>query len=66
MTDQDMLEKQLAKLRREHRELDENIQNLAANSPYDPIEVQRLKKRKLQLKDEIARLDSALLPDIIA
>ncbi|MCH7943102.1 MAG: YdcH family protein [Proteobacteria bacterium] len=66
MTDQDMLEKQLAKLRREHRELDEKIQNLAANSPYDPIEVQRLKKRKLQLKDEIARLDSALLPDIIA
>ncbi len=66
MTDQDMLEKQLAKLRREHRELDEKIQSLAANSPYDPIEVQRLKKRKLQLKDEIARLDSALLPDIIA
>ena len=66
MTDQDMLEKQLAKLRREHRELDDKIQNLAANSPYDPIEVQRLKKRKLQLKDEIARLDSALLPDIIA
>ncbi len=66
MTDQDMLEKQLAELRREHRELDEKIQNLAANSPYDPIEVQRLKKRKLQLKDEIARLDSALLPDIIA
>jgi len=66
MTDQDMLEKQLAELRREHRELDEKIQNLDANSPYDPIEVQRLKKRKLQLKDEIARLDSALLPDIIA
>ena len=66
MTDQDMLEKQLAKLRREHRELDEKIQSLAANSPYDPIELQRMKKRKLYIKDEIARLDSALLPDIIA
>ena len=66
MTDQDALDKQLAALRKEHRELDEKIQNLAANSPYDPIEGQRLKKRKLQLKDEIARLDSALLPDIIA
>ncbi len=66
MTDRDMLEKQLAELRKEHRQLDETIQDLAANSPYDPIELQRLKKRKLQLKDEIARLDSALLPDIIA
>lgn len=66
MTDQDMVEKQLAKLRKEHRQLDETIQDLATNSPYDPIELQRLKKRKLQLKDEIARLDSALLPDIIA
>jgi hypothetical protein len=66
MTDQDALEKQLAVLRKEHRELDEKIQGLAADSPYDPIELQRLKKRKLHLKDEIARLDSALLPDIIA
>ena len=66
MTDQDSLEKQLAALRKEHRELDETIQGLVADSPYDPIELQRLKKRKLHLKDEIARLDSALLPDIIA
>ncbi len=66
MTDQDSLEQQLAALRKEHRELDETIQDMAAASPYDPIELQRLKKRKLRLKDEIARLDSALLPDIIA
>ena len=66
MTDQDILEKQLAELRKEHRELDETIQTLAADSPHDPIELQRLKKRKLHLKDEIARLDSAMLPDIIA
>ena len=66
MIDRDMLEKQLAEMRKEHRELDETIGKLAANSPYDPIELQRLKKRKLDLKDEIARMDSALLPDIIA
>ncbi|MCH7943143.1 MAG: YdcH family protein [Proteobacteria bacterium] len=66
MIDRDMLEKQLAAMRKEHRGLDETIRNLAANSPYDPIELQRLKKRKLHLKDEIARMDSALLPDIIA
>lgn len=66
MTDKDLLEKQLAELRKEHRELDETIQDLAANAPYDPIELQRMKKRKLHLKDEIARMDSALLPDIIA
>jgi len=66
MTDQDSLEKQLADLRKEHRELDETIHSLAASSPHDPIELQRLKKRKLHLKDEITRLNSALLPDIIA
>ncbi len=66
MTDQDSLEQQLAALRKEHRELDETIQNIAATSPHDPIELQRLKKRKLQLKDEITRLGSARLPDIIA
>lgn len=66
IADKDMLVEQLAELRKEHRELDEAIQDMAANAPYDPIELQRMKKRKLQLKDEIARLVSALLPDIIA
>ncbi len=66
MTDQDALEQQLATLRKEHRELDETIRDMAATSPHDPIELQRLKKRKLQLKDEITRLGSARLPDIIA
>ncbi len=66
MTDKDQLETQLGELRKEHRELDRTIKDMAANVPYDPIELQRMKKRKLHLKDEIARLDSALLPDIIA
>lgn len=60
------METQLVGLRQEHRELDQVIKEMAANAPYDPIELQRVKKRKLHLKDEIARLDSALLPDIIA
>lgn len=66
MTDKDQLETQLVGLRQEHRELDQAIKEMATNAPYDPIELQRVKKRKLHLKDEIARLDSALLPDIIA
>ena len=52
----------IAELRREHRALDERIQQLAAN-PEDELEAKRLKRRKLQLKDCIARLESALIPD---
>lgn len=52
----------IAELRREHRALDERIQQLAAN-PDDDLESKRLKKRKLQLKDCIARLESLLIPD---
>ena len=52
----------IAELRREHRALDERIQQLAAN-PDDDLEAKRLKKRKLQLKDCIARLESLLIPD---
>lgn len=54
----------LAALREEHRKLDEHIE--ASEESLDQIEIQRLKKRKLRLKDEIARLESKLLPDIIA
>ena len=54
----------LAALREEHRKLAEIIES--SEEPLDQIESQRLKKRKLRLKDEIARLESKLLPDIIA
>ena len=66
MANKESLKKRLAELREEHRKLDALIDGMAAEGPYDQIEVQRLKKRKLQLKDEIARVESALLPDIIA
>ncbi len=66
MANKEPLKKRLAELREEHRKLDALIDVMAAEGPFDQIEVQRLKKRKLQLKDEIARVESALLPDIIA
>jgi len=55
--------RQLAQLRREHRELDAEIERLVAAIEADELAVKRLKKRKLWLKDCIARLESALIPD---
>ena len=52
----------LAMLRQEHRVLDEEIQRMAANGE-DELEAKRLKRRKLQLKDCIARLENMLIPD---
>jgi hypothetical protein len=53
-------------LRAAHRALDERISELIARGFPDQLEVQRLKKQKLALKDRIARLESDRLPDIIA
>ena len=58
--------KSLAKLREQHRRLDQEISRIEKSGGFDQIEVQRLKKRKLVLKDNISRLESKLLPDIIA
>ena len=66
MADKDAMKKRLIEIRDEHRELDSMIDDLLGGSSYDQIEIQRLKKRKLHLKDEIAHIESALLPDIIA
>ncbi|KAF1684700.1 hypothetical protein B1992_14675 [Pseudoxanthomonas broegbernensis] len=52
----------IAQLRREHRALDESIHRLAAN-PDDDLEAKRLKRRKLQIKDCIAKLENLLIPD---
>src|SRR4051812_24419523 len=56
----------LEMLRGEHRDLDEIIARLIEKAPFDLLQLQRLKKRKLLLKDQITRLESQLLPDIIA
>jgi hypothetical protein len=66
MNEQHALMEKLATLRMEHRDLDDIIQRLAGQAPLDQLQIQRLKKRKLLLKDLIARLESQLVPDIIA
>ena len=53
-------------LREEHRDLDVAIEALRGNPLPDQIQLARLKKRKLRLKDEIAQLEDAQIPDIIA
>ena len=60
------LQHQLAELEFEHRDLDEVISRLSDGTPTNQLQIQRLKKRKLNLKDEITRLNTKLLPDIIA
>ncbi len=56
----------LQNLRVEHRDLDEVIGHLIATAHPDTMRIQRLKKRKLKLKDMIARLESELIPDLDA
>jgi len=56
----------LASLVQEHRDLDAAIEALSASGSVDQLAVSRLKKRKLQLKDEITEINNSLLPDIIA
>ena len=60
------LRRQLEELRSEHRDLDEVIARLSGHAPFDQLTLQRLKKRKLMIKDQVAQLESKLLPDIIA
>jgi hypothetical protein len=64
--DQEALKKKLARLQSEHRDLDDVIARISETAPFDQIQLQRLKKRKLQLKDDMSHIGSLLLPDIIA
>jgi hypothetical protein len=68
LTDEEEREirRELAVLLEEHRDLDDAIAALAQSSAADTMSIQRLKKRKLALKDRIAKLEDRLLPDIIA
>ncbi|HEY0145382.1 MAG TPA: DUF465 domain-containing protein [Methylovirgula sp.] len=56
----------LERLRQEHRDLDSAIEGLAHVSTSDQLQIQRLKKRKLILRDKIDRIEDVLTPDIIA
>jgi hypothetical protein len=64
--DTEVIKQRLTALKSEHRDLDDVIAQLARSTATDQLQIQRLKKRKLALKDIMARLESMLLPDIIA
>lgn len=57
---------QIERLREEHRDLDAAIEALRGAGEVDQLQLQRLKKRKLLLRDKLARLEDQLTPDIIA
>ena len=57
---------ELARLRQEHSDLDAAISVMSETGKIDPLRIQRLKKRKLALKDRIVALEDQLLPDVIA
>ncbi len=57
---------QLEQLKIEHRDLDDAIRALIEKAVIDQLQIARLKKRKLVLKDQIMRLEDQLVPDIIA
>ena len=60
------IQHQLAELMLEHRDLDDIVQRLIEAGNIEELKIKRLKKRKLQIKDEIARLEDKLIPDILA
>ena len=66
MDDKETLTARLRELRQEHRDLDAAIDALQGAVRYDQLQLQRLKKKKLGLRDEIARIQDQLYPDIIA
>jgi hypothetical protein len=57
---------ELAQLRQEHRDLDVAVEALATTANCDALQLQRLKKKKLMIKDRISSLEDQLFPDIIA
>ncbi len=66
LVDDGQLIARLGALREEHRDLDTAIRALAEGGPTDQMQLARLKKRKLRLRDEIAVIEDQLIPDIIA
>ncbi|MCK4946308.1 MAG: DUF465 domain-containing protein [Alphaproteobacteria bacterium] len=66
LEEQEDMQRKIKDLKVEHRDLDIVIQQLSDCVPVDFLRLQRLKKRKLFLKDSISKIESMLLPDIIA
>lgn len=63
---EDEMRKRLTALRLEHRDLDAAIDALSTTGTGDQLQIARLKKRKLRLKDQISMIEDHLIPDIIA
>lgn len=66
MIDEDSLREQLDDLRREHKSLDEQLEQLSRAQAVDFLTIAKLKKEKLRVKDTIQRIESMLIPDILA
>ena len=66
MSDEEQIATRLIELETEHRDLDDAIKRMAEGVYVDQIQLKRLKKKKLQLKDTIAKLRSSLIPDVPA
>jgi len=66
LEDQEELEIKLEAFKEEHRDLDIVILQIAKTAPVDLLRLRRMKKRKLAIKDAITKIESMLLPDIIA
>ena len=64
--DREAIRQRIAELQVEHRDLDEVINRLQDDITVDQLQLRRLKKRKLMLKDTIAKLESGLIPDLDA
>lgn len=66
MEDIEELKEKLAELEVEHKDLDEVIDRIRQTPPVDFLQMKRLQKKKLMLKDQIQRIKSEIIPDIIA
>ncbi len=66
MIDEDSLRDQLEDLKREHKSLDEQLEQLSRAQAVDFLTIAKLKKEKLRIKDTIQRIESMLIPDILA
>jgi hypothetical protein len=60
------LQQRVVELKMEHRDLDAAIERLEADQAHDELQIRRLKRRKLLLKDQIARLERDIDPDVLA
>jgi hypothetical protein len=60
------IRKRVVELKTEHRDLDAAIDSLIETGKFEELRIKRMKRRKLQLKDDIARLENTLIPDILA